>query len=793
MKNETGRNKQNKRSSNLISLALASSLVSTPALALDKNGVGTMKSDAVVLYRFTNDPAHSTNDANGLVIKDLADPSHGAPLDLKLYDNTAVTYNLTADYFEFVQTNVLRSINSAQKIVDKCKTSNEITMELWVQNRTPSKELVNNESDDDPPIKQSLRIMSLGDTYFKEFTNFAMYQAYNDGEVFKGAIRTSGNSPKNADFSRVQGLLTDPFLSAREDFIDVSKNVTQHLILTRNKGGTVKFYRSDDSGFDTLSSTVNQNFGGTLSDAWFSTNENVRYNTLTDTNDAAVSRPLDLRLAFGNEASGPNDFASKPTVGPESKLFNSRNYPWVGKIYMAAVYCRALTDDEILGSRAPHKDGFEKITPNLNLTITPSLKKAKKLFELLNGVATPIFNPRLSEMATMIDEGRMMDAAGHAIEDDNGPDFTNPADTTYYSPSFYNITVRDFAAPMSTREESVNTELNDFIATVIGTVRDNRNAKELVSGNYFYKADPNKAAVPSNMERDILRSNSHYSALASGGFNLARVLVPETQKLFNGTEVVENPDTAGLITTRTFMGAHAIAGTNRRLVEYSFREFMCLPIEKWAYAQDSDSYIGRDIDRTPGGSHTKFTQSCRSCHARMDPLRGAFAYYTFSGGFTKNTLVVPHLTNFNMMEDDSMGALIGLRANDPGASRLPATNYVNYVVKKMNHNDHVFPGGHVMSDNSFRNAATDTEALKYFGWRSPLTGKGVHDFGLMLAQSEGFSRCMTKRVFKTLCKRDPAASEDTLIRSTATEFEGQGYQLKFLFKKIAGLPQCLGN
>ncbi len=768
---------------------IAISLGSHPSQALDINGNGPMKSDAVVLYRFN--AANTTVDANGVVVNDIADPKHGAPLNLKLYDSNTNTYLVTADYFEFVQTNVLQSTTSAQKIIDKCKASNEMSIELWAQNRTPSKFIVNNESDDDPPIKQSLRIMSLGDTYFKEFSNFAFYQGYNDGEIFKSAIRTSANSAKDATYSKVQGLLTDPFLSAREDLVDISKNVTQHLILTRSKGGTVKFYRSDESVYDTLSATVTRNFGGNLTDGWYNTGDNVTYNTPDDSNNAAVTRALDMRLAFGNEASGPNDFGKAPQA--ESRSFHSRNYPWVGKIYLAAIYCRALTDDEILGERAPHKDGFEKIPLNLNVTLTPSLKKAQKIYELLNGVATPIYNPRLKQMADLIDENRLFDAAGHAIEDNNGPDFSNPADTTYYNPSFYNITVRDFAAPMSTRDESVNTDLNDFIATVVGNVRDNLSAKDLVSGDYFYRADPVKAAVPSNMERDILRSNQHYAALAAGGFNLARVLVKSKQQLFTGTAVIDNPDPAGLITTRTFMGAHAIAGTNRRIVEYSFRQFECIPIEKWAYAQDSDSWIGRDIDRAPGGSHTKFVQSCRACHARMDPLRGAFAYYTFSNNFTKNTLVVPHVTTFNTNEDMNLGAITGLRNGDPGATTLPANNYVNYVVKKMNHNDHVYPGGYVMTDNSFNNAATDTEGAKYFGWRSSLAGKGAHDFGLMIAQSEGFSRCMTKRVFKTLCKRDPVASEDTLIRSTATEFEAQGYKLKYLFKKIVGLPQCLGN
>lgn len=762
-----------------------------PLQALDINGNGTMKSDAVVLYRFN--AANTTVDASGVVVRDIADPKHGAPLDLKLYDSTPSNYLLTADYLELVQTNVLRSINSAQsKIIDKCKTSNEISIELWVQNRTPSKVLVNNESDDDPPIKQSLRIMSLGDTYFKEFSNFAFYQAYNDGEIYKSSLRTSGNSAKNATHSNVQGLLRNPFLSAQEDVLKFSLNVPQHLVLTRSKGGIVNFYRSDEAYLETLTKTVSQDFSGDLASGWYASGENVTFNTPDDNNANAVTRALDMRLSFGNESSAPNDFGKAPQ--PESRTFHSRNYPWVGKLYLAAIYCRALTNDELLGSRSPKKDGFEKIPVDLAVNITPSLKKAQKLFQMMNGVSTPIYNPRLKQMAQLIDENRTFDAAGHAIEDNSGPDFSNPSDTTYYNPSFYNITLRDFAAPMSTREETVNSELNDFIATVIGNVRDNLNAKELLTGNYFYMADPSKAAVPSSMERDIIRSNLHYSSLASGGFNLARVLIKAPQKLFNGSSVVDNPDPAGLLTSRAFMSAHAIAGTNRRLVEYAFREFMCIPIEKWAYSQGSDDRIGRDIDRIPGGSATKFVQNCRTCHTRLDPLRGAFAYYTFSNNYTKNTLVSPHTSDFTTDEDTSDLVITGLRAGDGGAKSLPASgNYVNYVVKKMNHNDYVFNGGFVTSDNSFINSVTDAEGDKYFGWRSSMNGKGVHDFGVMMSQSEGFSRCMTKRVFKTLCKRESQASEEALIQSTATEFETQGYKLKYLFKKIAGFPQCLGN
>lgn len=751
--------------------------------------------DAVAWYMFNNGTTfnnvtsatmdNATITSGTVIIHDLSGGTN--PLDLKLYFANSTNYSITADYLEFVQTNLLRSIGPATKIIEQCKTSNEMSIELWVQSRTPANEIVNNEADDQPDIKQSLRVITLGDTYFKEFTNFGFYQAYNAGEVWKSAFRTSGNSAKNTNYSNVDGLLRDPFLSAKEDVIEISKAIPQHIVITKTKGGIVNFYRSDENNYLTFSANNDKNFGGNFTDGWYSHGENVSYNTNTDSVSANVTRNLDMRLAFGNEASAPNDFGKAPR--PDSATFHSRNYPWVGRLFSAAIYCRALTNDEILGARAPHVDGFERFTPDLSINITPALKKAQKMYTLLNGVSTPIFNPRLTGMAKLIEGNNLFDAATCAIEGND--DCTS--NSAKYSPSFYNITVRDFAAPMSTRDESVNAELNDFIATIIGNTRDNLSAKELVSGTDFYMADQSKAAVPSDMIRDILRSNLHYSSLAKGGFDLARVLVKSRQKLFDGTRVVDNPDPAGLLTSRAFMESHAIAGTNRRMIEFTFKEFMCIPIERWAYAQGSDSWVGRDVDRAPGGSHTKFTQSCRACHSRMDPLRGAFAYYTFSAGFIKNTLLVPHITNFGTNEDMNMGAIIGLRTNDPGAATLPTNNSINYVVKKMNHNDHVYSGGYVMTDNSFNNAAVDAEALKYFGWRSSLAGKGAHEFGMMLAESEGFSRCMTKRVFKTLCKRNPVDAEAALIKTMATDFEAHEYKLKYLFKKVAGLPQCLGD
>ena len=240
------------------------------------------------------------------------------------------------------------------------------------------------------------------------------------------------------------------------------------------------------------------------------------------------------------------------------------------------------------------------------------------------------------------------------------------------------------------------------------------------------------------------------------------------------------------------MEAHAVAGTGRRIVEYSFREFLCTPIDKWSDSSGSDAPIGRDIDRFPGGSHSKFTTSCRACHSRMDPLRGAFAYLTFSNSFPKYSLLVPNLAA-NANEDNSMGMATGLRNGDPALTNLPSQGNVAFVAKKYNHNDHMFPGGRVIIDDSFSNAAIDTWGQNYFGWRGKTTGRGMKEFGTMIGNAEQFSRCMAKRVFHTLCKREAQSFDDDLIKKSAQEFESNGYKLDYLFRRIVVTPNCIGE
>jgi hypothetical protein len=379
--------------------------------------------------------------------------------------------------------------------------------------------------------------------------------------------------------------------------------------------------------------------------------------------------------------------------------------------------------------------------PEPTETITPERDRAHSLFRNLTGTLIPIDDPRLKEMETYLKSGQDREAVKVATRD----------------PLFIDIRVRDMARKMSVRDESVRAPLSDFVATFAGVVRDSdtTSAKELLTGNFTYRASATLATgVRQTVLADIINSNNHYLDITTRGYSLHAVLVRVDGQQYNANNVATAlPDPAGLLTTRGWMEAHAIAGTNRRLVEYAFQEFMCQPMTMWADATAPDDRVARDVPRSPAGSNEKYLTTCKACHGQMDGLRGAFAR-------------VDYVNN-----------------------RIAYTP--NAVPAKMNRNDQEFPAGFVTTDASWVNYATVGKNSDAFGWRSATTGTGMAAFGAMLANSRGFSRCMAKRVFTEICKKGPSPIEETsVIRTLADQFESSGYHMKGLFEIVALRPEC---
>lgn len=376
--------------------------------------------------------------------------------------------------------------------------------------------------------------------------------------------------------------------------------------------------------------------------------------------------------------------------------------------------------------------------------------EAQWMLERLTGVKWPADTAQLNDMATKIAAGDRIGAADIAVN----------------MPQFLDVTVKQYALQMSTREETVREEFNDFTAMFIGVARDGNSAKELLTGNYFYMANPSVVTVPSNMVNDLLLSNNHYRELAKQNVSLSAALQRvDGQLIESAGNAVANPDPAGVITSRAFLGAHALAGTNRRLVEYTFREFMCVRIENWADTNASDIRIGRDVSRFPGGDHNRYQTNCKGCHTQMDSFRGAFAKWDFV---------------------ENRAAYIGV-----SSVNIPTNNG---VVTKMNRPTFIeYAGGYVTTNDSWINNSRGLINSARFGWggANVAGGNGVKTFAQLIADSQRFPTCLAQRAWAAICKYDlPQSEAEAVYINLGDALKSGQYKLKELFKAVAAHPKC---
>lgn len=395
---------------------------------------------------------------------------------------------------------------------------------------------------------------------------------------------------------------------------------------------------------------------------------------------------------------------------------------------------------------------FSTSAQTLDTPISENRSLAATIYRRLAGVRIPVDSPTLLEMESLLNQGKRIDAAKLAIN----------------QPEFLNITIKHMAAKISTRDELATAPLSDFVATFVGAVRDGKDARTLLTGDYFYTG-PNPDLVD-----DVIEGNSHYQTLESDRADLSAVLIeqPRQLTLARGADGNATPtplaDAAGLLTTRAFTEAHAIAGTNRRMVHFAFRAFLCVDVAQWADTSLSDAWVGGDVDRAPAGEPATYMTSCKGCHAPMDALRGAFAHIDFDDDYLKHAATPNPFRRF------------------PAASQAPT------VASKFYRGSDEYPAGHKTIDASWVNTMQSGTNAEFFGWRGNMSGIGIKAFGRMLSSSEAFSRCMVKRAYRAACKREISTHEVEFVQRVATEFE-KTYNIKNLFASVGSSPECLGK
>ncbi|MFM6927516.1 MAG: hypothetical protein ACKOX6_03590 [Bdellovibrio sp.] len=294
-------------------------------------------------------------------------------------------------------------------------------------------------------------------------------------------------------------------------------------------------------------------------------------------------------------------------------------------------------------------------------TITPTdadISLAKKLYERMTGVKASAKKAELQKVISLVAAGKNADAAAYI--------------TT--TPDFLNVQVKNFALRLSNKDNSVNVGFNDFAALVTGVVRDNKDFRDILTAEYYYDITGGGNELD---QRTRLINQTNYSVAETTYLDLTTALtfhpkqqlivksadtgIPQAERSNLYVTTGDNPEPSGVFTTRTFAERSLSGGTNRRAVDFTMNQFLCVTMAEAADSNASDQYIGRDVERFPGGDYNKFLTSCKSCHSVMDAMRPAFgkmdyinlsngqatgSYSNMNGQFYNNHKIGDQFTNF---------------------------------------------------------------------------------------------------------------------------------------------------
>lgn len=396
-------------------------------------------------------------------------------------------------------------------------------------------------------------------------------------------------------------------------------------------------------------------------------------------------------------------------------------------------------------------------------------EQAKTMHDRLTGV--PASDEMLSAMESVIDgpSGRVT-AARYAIDGAPGVEATG---------DFYTVVLKNWVSPWTNESQDVFAPLNDYSALVIGVVRDEGDFREILSGDTLYVGS--NSGLPAYTGAD----NAHFLALERSGANLgdASVLVRNTQ-----SSVLNLPPqaVAGVMSTRAAARSFYVDGTNRAMLRFTVLNHLCMDMEQLKDSSAPSDRIRQDVSRSPGGDSTLFLNQCVSCHAGMDPLAQAFAYYDFPYPSAEES------PNLELEARKDLGQMV----YTPGQ-----------VQRKYGINSATFSPGYVTPNDHWTNYWRLGENTTRIGWRGTASndgavdmarnpayseGDGAASLGRELANTESFSYCQVKKAFKAVCLREPLANTaDTLAVDGFVNTFNANFNMKQVFAEVASY--CVGD
>lgn len=375
-------------------------------------------------------------------------------------------------------------------------------------------------------------------------------------------------------------------------------------------------------------------------------------------------------------------------------------------------------------------------------------EQARRLHDRIAGV--PPAQATLNAMQALI-------AAGNA---------RGAADIAMQNKSFYNVTVKNMVTPWTNEAQTRYAPLNDYTATVIGVVRDDLDFRRILYDDILYVGvSPDSTALPAYSNDN----NTHYETLERRNLNLgdAAVLQRRAQSAVTGLPAEA---TAGVMTSRAASHAFFIAGTNRAMLRFTLMNHLCRDLEQLKDNTRPPDRIRQDVSRSPGGDSRVFHGTCLACHAGMDPLAQAFAYYDFNG-----------------VEGEPGGRIAYNRAGDVDAFTGIRVKQKYWI------NSNNFVHGFITPDDAWENRWRGG-ANAHLGWSPDLPGRGngARSMGQELAWSNAFAQCQVKKVFRTVCLRDPTTAADhNAVSNISAVFRDNNFSLRRVFAETGSY--CMGN
>jgi len=360
--------------------------------------------------------------------------------------------------------------------------------------------------------------------------------------------------------------------------------------------------------------------------------------------------------------------------------------------------------------------------------------QAKRIHDRLVGV--PPSAAELGAMETMVINGDALGAALRATD----------------HPLFYSSALKNFITPWTNEGQSVHAPLNDYTATVIGIIRDDRPFTDVLTGDVVYVGGAGAASVAYSHT-----DNAHYEELEMSRVDLSdpAMLVPMAQSALADSQLM-SADTAGVLTTRASGEAFLSGGTNRRMMRFTAMNYLCRDLEALNDTTRPADRIRQDVTRSPGGDSRIFHNTCVGCHSGMDPLISSFAYFEWDQDLQR-TIYTPGI-----------------------------------VQQKYLINSGTFPFGYITVDDRWDNYWREGSNA-VLGWRAAASGgNGPKSFGTEIAMSRAFSECQVEKVWQHVCLAPPSdPTERAEVQRIADVFEAQNYSMKRVFAEVA--VYCMGD